>query len=371
MRSFVKFLLSLVFVLGLPVVLWLAVPKLNGFSMTTLETGLRQHQAYVQLNDLIQKQAGATTDSNDPGNQIGALVKEEITADYLQGKIETLLNQTADWATAKTATPPSISLNDLQQKIEAKSPLTKQQIDDALSQLKAQQGQLPQGDDAKTQQAMQQFLDLSHNLDRVAGGDWTFSLAQPLAGLPTAMKWYTIGLPVAALILALCLMGILFLGVGWAHRLKGVAWVLLLTGVWNGILSTLFWYIFLGKMILNLVPGAADMSLLTATLASVQESLFARYAWIEIIASLSLVIIGFVLFVVASKINKPVEVTRVEGSTTKMVEVESIVPQDTPAEAKVEVTKVEKTDSGQSHFLAAAEAEAKKEARLGWLSTGQ
>jgi hypothetical protein len=358
MRSFIKFVLTLVFVLGLPVVVWLAVPKLNGFSMAKLESGLRQHQAYTQLNDLIQKQAGNSS-GEDTSNQIGALVKDEISADYLQTKIESLLNQTADWSMARTATPPSISLNDLKAKLEAKSPMTVQQINDQLSQLKDQQGQLLSDTDPKAQKSLQQFLDLSDNINQAANGDWTISLAKPMAGLPGMMKWYTLGLPIAAAVLGLCLVGILLLGVGRSRKLKGLAWALLITGVWNGLLSVMFGYVLLGSLLLRVVPGIADIALIKSVLISIQQSVFANYGLIESITSLSLILIGAVLLIVASRINKgPVETKQPDQPQAQPIEVESIVSQEAGG-AKTEPAEADKTETAGSHFLAAAEAEAK------------
>jgi hypothetical protein len=312
MRSFFKYVLTVVFILGLPLAVWLALPKFNGFTVRSLELALQQRQTYAQMSAIIQQQLNQQTPAaGDPVGQIGALVKGELTPSYVQTKLEDVLNQTSAWSLGQTQTPPSISFNDIQQKLLVKSPVSKLQIDAALSGLKTQQShvgdKLPQvTGDAQAQQTIQQLLLSSDNLDRVANGDWTISLQQPLAALPAILKWYTIGLPVLVGLLLLDLVGAILLARGVTARLKTGAWVLLLTGLWNGILSAVFYYVFLRDTLIRFIPSSGiTTDALRSFLNSLQASLFANYALTEAAVSVGLIVFGALLFVIAKIVKTP------------------------------------------------------------------
>lgn len=313
MRHFFRLSLSALFILLLPAFLLLAVPKLNGFTVDKVKSNLRHNQTYDKASAVIQQRVSPTNSSDQEivaENQIGTLIASEFTPDYLQTKIESLLDQTAAWTIDPSKEPPAISFNDLQRKIVAKNPAIKQQLDTILSEIQANKsqldGQLPQvTGDEQSQQALQDLLQSSDNIESVANGDWTFSLRGPLAGLPTIYQYYAIGLPLLVLFLALCLAGVFALGMQLPGRLAGVGWTLIISAIWNILLSGIFWAVVVSGGLLRVVPlSDAEGDLTVVVIRSIQSALFERYLTIELFGSGLLLVIGIMLLV-GSKLAIP------------------------------------------------------------------
>jgi hypothetical protein len=323
MRSFARFCLIIFFIMVLPVTLFLAVPKLNGFTVKKVEANLQQDQVYAQMSQAIQShlaEAGTDEQTMAPEDQVMALVRTELTPAYLQLKIETLLDQTAAWTVDSGQTPPAISFNDIQQKLVAKNPAIKQQLDEALTQLKEGQqqtgGQLPQvAGDQQSQQALQQILQSANNLDSIANGDWTVSLKEPLAGLPPAYTYYVIGLPIAVVLLVLCLIGLLALGVTWPSRLASVGWALIGAAIWNGLLSVIFWLVVVNEGLLRMLPlSGADGAMAKAVVRSIQTAVFDGYITIEVATTVILLVAGLALVISSRFIRRSKDLAPVAPS---------------------------------------------------------
>jgi hypothetical protein len=349
MRSFLSFVLKVVFIVALPVTLLLAIPRLNHFSISSLEQSLQQHSLYNYVSTALHEQINGN-EGDDSLDQFGGVV-DELTPEYIQTKTEDLLNQSANWATSKTAAPPVLSFNDLRDRLMAENPAVKTQIDQALADLKDHSTSLSiEGQDAQSQQALQDLLQKSDNLDRLASGDWSVSLAQPLAGLPKLVQYYTIGLPIMGALLLICLIGVTLLGFTLAGKLKSVGWLLLIAGIWNGLLAAVFDFVFLHDQLLNLIPASGSAADIAKAIAhSVQNTVYSQFAVIEGGVSLGLMVIGLLLLVIGSMLKKraasPVAEPEViaEQKADSVSKIESLVP-PSPKEADVELedTKVTK-----------------------------
>lgn len=313
MRSFLRFLLGFIFVLSFPLVLFGAMPRLNGFTIERLKHNLVEQQSYDLASAVIQTKLAANPSEDSSSDTIGAIIKDQLSPSYLQLKVETLLDQTSAWAQDTSKPEPSLSFNDLQEKLNQQNPELKGQIDQALQDLKEQAnngGQLPQvAEDQESQQQLQKLLEQTQNLDKLASGDWTLSLAKPLASLPKAYTYYTYGLPIATAILILLLVGIFALGTSMPGRMRSLGKVLVITAIWNAILSFIWWFVALQDTVLRSLPLAEqEKAAVEAFAHAIQTAVFYHYLTIQGIATAILLVAGIVLlFLGRAKHVAPVE----------------------------------------------------------------
>jgi hypothetical protein len=95
----------------------------SGYNGIYLKDALDRSGTYSQLSNLISKSVDSSLKTNSEANPlklIGPFIKKEITPDYLQSKLESVINDTEAWVNG-SPNPPILSFTDLKEKLLAQN----------------------------------------------------------------------------------------------------------------------------------------------------------------------------------------------------------------------------------------------------------
>lgn len=232
MKTFIKVLLLLVFCFLSPLVVFLFSLKTSGFSGQSLKSKLANKQVYGMAMDeafrLIEKGNGSNGGSN-PLLIAEPFLKKEISPAYLQGKTEKLIDDTAAWTAGKTTAPPTLSFQDLKEKLVNDNRPLLNQLLEAAKQLKTQEQTAIQQAKSNNQNiananlAMQNF-----DPEKLLKSNWIFPLDKFLLWLKSLYFYTHAGLFLLAGILFLILLAIVLLSTGIKTRLRWLGMTFLL-----------------------------------------------------------------------------------------------------------------------------------------------
>lgn len=204
MKQLAKVVAVVAFVLATSLFLLLLSVRLSGFSAFYLKTKLTEGDIYTKavadLNKSLEVPIGG------------------ITAGYVKGKTEKLIDDTEAWVKGDSETPPSLSFTDL-------NPQGFAEIKKLAVELKAQQEQIK-----KTGQSTEfsQF-----DVDKFIKNDFSISLGEQLAFVKQLYRQVLYGLPILGLILATSIAGLLLLSETREEKFHWLGTALLVSAFWN------------------------------------------------------------------------------------------------------------------------------------------
>lgn len=126
MRGFLTVILFLIFFLTFPLVVFSFAfsPLLNS---DYIKNRLSESKIYTtvaeELPEMVDEQEETKKEAvpNEVEEELKAFIKEEITAEYLQGKIEPFIDDIFGWLAAEANETPTLNFTDLGKKLEGSS----------------------------------------------------------------------------------------------------------------------------------------------------------------------------------------------------------------------------------------------------------
>jgi hypothetical protein len=312
MRQFFRHAIATILVLFVPALIIAAIPLLNGFGSTKVKASLVQEGTYTTLSSTAQSYAANLSfgEAESPIN-IGALIQQELTPTYVQTKTESMIDQTDAWVTGKSVAPPTLSFNDLRDQVLAKNPLAQGQLTEFQSyiqQAQADPALLEQlgGQNPEAADTLSQLMNQSGSSQSFGAGDFSLSLAQPLAGLPVIHRWITLGVPIAAGIMLIMFILGMVLGANWPSRLGWAGWTLIVLAIANSLAAVVFYVSKLAALgqVSAMVPGFST-SVFAPILRSLSNVVFDRFVEIEVMATSAMLVLGTICFIASRLINRP------------------------------------------------------------------
>lgn len=204
------------FIQTFPLVVLIATLLYGGFSTTALKEELAKSGMYEKIISF-------TKDSSDEENidSVFAILQNHLNPDYLQIKIEGVVDDTTLWVTGKTETPPALSFKDIKDEIEANNPTLftdMQQISQEMQTAVAAEN----GEMTRTNQP--------NELETFIKNDFSIPLKDTFAGIKQVYIVLTIALPVLSFLLILSLVGLGVLNKTWQKRSRWFGVTFLLAG---------------------------------------------------------------------------------------------------------------------------------------------
>lgn len=137
MKTFLKVILVIVFVVLVPSFVSGLATRLSGLSGNFIKTKLVEQDAYTKLTELFFEYAKG--DAALSG--LTTFVRRELTAKYVQGKVEKLIDDTGNWASGTRKETPVISFVEVKDKLTKQNPQLITELRKLSEDLKKQQGQ--------------------------------------------------------------------------------------------------------------------------------------------------------------------------------------------------------------------------------------
>ncbi len=309
MKSFLKTILILLFAAGFQILLFLLTFTFGSLSTTSIKKDLQTNKTYSILSSQIVTLIDQPSDTQDTQSQaddlLGPFIKQQFTAEYLQQKTETFIDDTYFWMQGKTTTPPVISLKELKDNINAQNPGLFSQLQELSTQMKEEQKQ------AAAQDPTMATPPDSFDLDKFINSDFSIPVGKNLSFMKQGYQMYTTGLPIIAIALLLAILFIVLLSDGLKSKLRW-AGATLLVAIPAGILP-IFLTFFLSKNSLDFFK-IGDKSPLLAVVFRISDDLvklfMTKYQVIEITGLIFLLIGAIALLVIANFVSSPQIITK-------------------------------------------------------------
>ena len=315
---FLRWSLATLFIILVPIWLFLLVPKFNNFGPKSLQSSLKNHNVYEQLSTYLHQSPSsvAPTSSQDQlANHAVVVLRSFMTPEYVEEKSNQLIYDTTTWLTVENASPPELSLNDIRQQVTTQYPAAEAQIKQLQNQLaeyrdiQTQNGLPPvdgiegiNADGSASVEEIAKLLQQSESLDSFIAGDFTIQTESILEPVKQTYNFYSVSIIVFGILLLILLIGIALASQKWSQRMSWIGWTLMIAGAINAILAVLFSTLILRiglNTLIDAIPGQAEVvgSLSRATL----QSLLANYLPLQLQWSAALLVIG-ILIVISSRI---------------------------------------------------------------------
>lgn len=219
-----KILSLLFFVFTFPSLIFIATCLYGGFSTTVLKVELAKSGMYEKVI------SAANEPSEEEADPLFSIIQKHINPDYLQTKVEGVIDDTALWVTGKTETPPILSFRDIKDEITAANPTLLADLQKMSQEMQAAAA----AESGETIAASTQ----PNEFETFIKNDFSFPLKDSFAGLKQAYTGLTIALPVLAVLLVLSLVGLWFGNPTLQKRFRWIGITFLISGVF-GIISLL------------------------------------------------------------------------------------------------------------------------------------
>ena len=215
--------------------------QVSGLSKDSFKQAFVASGAYQSLSEQVTTMlADSIKDipKSDPSRKLASQITPFIPPDYLQSKIDGLIDQTAIWLTSKNSPPPILSFADIKETLITKNPKL---LADLASLDKEYQAAKPELESAMKQQAQESGEAYTPpptvSFQSFIDNDFTIPMADYLGWLKP-LAWTVSWLGIIA---SICLVGICCLGVFFLHpkekRSGKIANLLILTaGILNAYL---------------------------------------------------------------------------------------------------------------------------------------
>lgn len=211
MPTFFRLILVLIFSLSSLLFIINLSFRSSGYSKDFFKSQFKETGVYEQAIKLFKSQIESEkSESSADAAELNIFKQfyEEITPTYLQQKTEKVIDDTGDWIVGKTSTPPTLTVNDLKQKVLAKNPNLLSEVKKYEAELASTQAEqkaaadsagdiqeLPQLTEANS---FSKFLesDSTVSLDKYLGLEWLKNFYQ----LQSYLFYITFGLSILSLI---------------------------------------------------------------------------------------------------------------------------------------------------------------------------
>lgn len=290
MKTVLKIVFLLVFVFATSLFLLLLSLRLSGLSASSLKTQLLTSAVYSKLVTALDREIDRAIkegEADDPLRLVGPILKQEVTPQYLQTKVEALLDDTSAWLSGRTNEPPAISLKDLKEKFRRQNPQLFVELEALGKELNAQKKTLEQQPDV--------------DIEKLIKSDFTFPLGKQL----TWLKWWYDMATTRLLLVAAALVGFLlalvFLNDSKQSKFRWAGAALGLASLWN----ILFWLVAVG--ISRLVPivlaqAAGELpSFVSPLIMAFLQPLVTSYLQVAPVAILGLLVSSVGCFVMSRR----------------------------------------------------------------------
>ncbi len=186
MKTFAKIVLVIVFMVLTPTLVSGLATRISGLSGDFIKETLVKHEAYTRLTELFFEYAKG--DAALSG--LTTFVRRELTAKYLQSKVEKFIDDTEDWASGARKEAPVISFVEVKDKLTKQNPQLVTELKRLSEDLKKQEGDTS-----------------GFNIDEFIASDWRIAFQEK--DLTWIKIWYW-NAALGVFLLPLILGGILF-----------------------------------------------------------------------------------------------------------------------------------------------------------------
>jgi|GEM_PF-6691709 len=227
----------LFFVLTMPVVVLIATVLYGGLSTTILKTELSKSGIYDKtLSVLREPSSGDENYQAQQEDQVMSALAVFITPGYLQEKTEKVIDDSSDWITGKTTTPPVLSFKEIKDRIDSQNPGLLTNIQE-MSQSIQKEANAEGGKDTSNVQNKTMEKDM---LSDFVKNDFSLPLQKNLQGVKDFYDNLKLAFP--ALIGFLIVYLALLLGVNnsWRKRTRWIGITLLIAAGWGYLLAIVF-----------------------------------------------------------------------------------------------------------------------------------
>jgi hypothetical protein len=210
-----KLLLLIFFATTLPVVIFLTALLYGGISNTVLKSELATSNVY----DGLSKQLTAFDTEDATSREIDGILKNRLTASYLQEKTELLIDDSYNWITGKSTAPPTISFREIKEDILAQNP-------DILEELQKMKSEMQPSNTSWTNEYHEpynaEFADNTNVFTGLVQSDFSAPIGQQLEGIKTAYNGLRLVHPVLIILLVLSLILLFVLNQTFSSRLRWI-----------------------------------------------------------------------------------------------------------------------------------------------------
>ncbi|MBI4973855.1 hypothetical protein HZC27_04565 [Candidatus Roizmanbacteria bacterium] len=229
MKTFLKTLLIFFFSLGSTFFIFFFSLRFSGFSTDSLKAALVKEQLYTNALAAVEKQVNSTnTDSaEDPLAILWPLLKKEVSPQYLQKKIETLVDDIAAWSTGKSNSPPTLSIQDLKEKIMKQNRQVISTLIEVSKEVRKQQEEAIRMAKESGQTVPEQGKLPAFDLEKILNSDFTLPLGQYLTWLKLLYFFTHTGLYIVGGIMLAEVILIMALSGGKKAKLRWIGFTLL------------------------------------------------------------------------------------------------------------------------------------------------
>lgn len=281
MRAILNSLFIFIFVLLTPLFGILLTFRFGNLTAEAIKAGLQSYRIYDAVVTLINTkvdEALKETAKDDPSRRVTVAIKQQLTAEYLQTKTNTLIDDTAAWLNDRTSQPPVISVLDLKEKLMAQNAKLVDQLTAMQAEFDRQkpaiEKSLREQGDGETQAAYDQLKNL--DVVQILKTDPTIPIGQRLGWLKTGYQLSHQWLPVIGLGLLGLLGGIFVINRPLAVRWRTVGITLMFAGAAN--LTLWISLFFASRVLLPKLLTQVVWPTLTAPLVKIFiEPIFAAY----------------------------------------------------------------------------------------------
>lgn len=222
MRTVFQLFLLITFVLFSPLVFIVLAFRMGAPTADLLKSQLVKKDMYVTVVSELHKQIDEASGDN-PMVIVGPFIKKELTATYLQGKIETLIDDTENWIKGKGESPV-LSFKDLKEKLVRQNRNIIAELESAMKELDSLPEQAEEGGKMPfSSKDLEKFLNSDFVIPVGAHVEWVKVLASSM---------YILGI-ILVVSYGLSVLSIILLASSIQSKLRWVGWTILLTALWN------------------------------------------------------------------------------------------------------------------------------------------
>lgn len=210
MKMLLKLFLVLLFALITPFFVFFLALHFSNITTTSLKKAFSESTLYEKLvdqmnttiNDSLKKGS-----QDDPLRLIGPFLKTEVTTEYVQNKVEKLLDDTNEWSRGATQNQPILIFTDLKETLVQKNSKIISQLEQLQVQLRDQKGELEktikENGDSDQAANLEKFMNL--NIPDFIHKDVSIPLGKYLYPIKLLAFWSGVGIGIISVALFLIL----------------------------------------------------------------------------------------------------------------------------------------------------------------------
>lgn len=294
-KAALKVLLILSFGFSVQFLFFFLVFAIGGFTPAFLKDTLVKSNVYSTVSEKIESFT-SNDSSGSSEDMVMPFIKEQFTSSYIQGKSETLIDDTFSWLNGKTKTPPVLSFRELKDSIERKNPELISQLQQMSEEMKQQQQEqaLQEGGPATPASDSMDFT-------KMMKSDFSIPVGENLKPLKQAYSFFKFALPLTAFYLLVLLGLIALLSTGTKSKLKWIGATFLSSILFCGL--PLLISFGLAHTPIMLDTKNAELSSIISTISTIVVGSFAtKYFQLELIGIGSFIAFGVICFILSSMV---------------------------------------------------------------------